>query len=291
MLRSMTGYGSSEVSSSGRRVRVEIRSVNQRFLDIQVRAPRMLFRIEDRIRRGVESVLNRGRVSVYIEWKDETAARAVAVDRSAARELTETLRGLKDELSLSGDVDVSVIASFPQLFEQPGDDPNADEVWGRVEPALAGALRDLVSMREAEGAKLEEEIRGRLGTIASGVETIEGGAAGAVAAAKERLGERIASLLDEVPVEESRLAQEIVLFAERSDFTEEIVRLRAHIDHARESIDSEAPAGKRLNFLVQEMHREANTIGSKNVDAELSSHVVALKEEIEKLREQVQNVE
>jgi len=290
VLRSMTGYGSFEVSGSGRRVRVEIRSVNQRFLDIQIRAPRTLFRVEDRIRRGVESVLSRGRVSVYVEWRDETTSRAV-VDRTAARELAETLRDLKDDLSLSGDVDVSVIASFPQLFEQPEGDPSADDVWEQVQPALEGALRDLVAMREAEGAKLEEEVRARLGLIGSGVETIVGEATGAVAAAKERLDERIRSLLDEIPVDEARLAQEIVVFAERSDFTEEIVRLRAHIGHALDSIDADAPSGKRLNFLVQEMHREANTIGSKNVDAGVSSHVVALKEEIEKLREQIQNIE
>ena len=161
MLRSMTGYGCSERTGEDRRVRVEVRSVNQRFLDVQIKAPRTMLRVEDRIRKLVESVLARGRVTVYIEWKS-AADESPSVDVQAARELIRQLRLLGEELAVPGDVNLSVVTRFPQIFAQGGDVSGADEVWSSLEPVVSEALSGLLAMREAEGAELGEELAGRL---------------------------------------------------------------------------------------------------------------------------------
>jgi uncharacterized protein (TIGR00255 family) len=287
----MTGYGSSERTDEERAVRVEIRSVNQRFLDVQVRSPRALLQVEDRIRSLVESSLSRGRVSVYIEWRT-AAESAPPVNLEAAHALVRQLRSLSEELSVPGEVNLDILSRFSQIFEGNGETEGADEVWEVLEPVVKDALERLVEMRETEGAKLGEELTERLGEIEGVVSKIEEVSPEASAMMRDRLTERLKSLLDgSVPIDETRLAQEVATAAERADFTEEVVRLKAHAGHARESLASEEPVGKRLNFIVQEMHREANTIGSKGGDLGITESVLTLKEEIEKLREQVQNVE
>jgi uncharacterized protein (TIGR00255 family) len=287
----MTGYGCSESAGEDRHIRVEMRSVNQRFLDVQIKAPRTMLQVEDRVRKSVESALARGRVTVYIEWKS-AADESPAVNVRAARELIRQLRMLGEELSVPGEIDLSVLTRFPQVFESSADAPGADEVWSALEPVVAEAIEGLVAMREAEGSELRAELEARLDAIDAIVTTLEGSSGDASAAAKERLESRIAALMEgSTPVDETRLAQEVAIAAERADFTEEIVRLRAHVAQSRECLSSDEPVGKRLNFLVQEMLREANTTGSKGGDIGVTGPVLSLKEEIEKLREQVQNVE
>jgi uncharacterized protein (TIGR00255 family) len=291
LLRSMTGYGGSERADGNRSVRVEVRSVNQRFLDVQVKAPRQLLAVEDRIRKAVESCISCGKVTVFIDWR-ESGESAVTLNASAARALVENLRRLKQELSIEGDVTMSTLAAFPQIIEAQNDAADADELWGFLSPAVDGALDGLVSMREAEGAELEAELRKRLDSIAGIVSSIEGRSGDVVLILKERVETKMRELLQGVAnVDESRIAQEAASAAERADFTEEMVRLRAHEAQAREALDRDEPTGKRLNFLVQEMHREANTMGSKTTDTDVSIDVVELKEEIEKFREQIQNIE
>lgn len=291
MLRSMTGYGGSERTVGERSVRVDVRSVNQRFLDVQIKAPRILLPVEDRIKKAVEARLDRGRVTVFIDWRDGGGA-TVALNLAAARSLVRELRELGKELSLSGDLDLSTLSAFPQIFESTEAGEQADELWAFIEPALTRSLDDLVAMREAEGRDLHVELRGRLDSIAAIVSSIEEAAPGVTSVLKEKVVTRIRELMDGVvPLDEARLVQEAAMAAERADFTEEVVRLRAHESQAAECLGSGEPSGKRLNFLVQEMHREANTIGSKTSDTDISVAVVALKEEIEKFREQVQNVE
>lgn len=287
----MTGYGCSERTGEERRVRVEVRSVNQRFLDVQIKAPRTMLQVEDRVRKLVESVLARGRVTVYIEWKSATEE-SPSVNINAAHELIRQLRLLGEELSLPGEVNLSVVTRFPQIFEQGGDPAGVDEVWSFLEPVLSEALGGLRAMREAEGTELGRELTGRLDAIDGIVTVLDESSAVAAEAMKERLTARISTLLDgSVPVDDTRLAQEVAIAAERADYTEEVVRLRAHASQSRECLSSDEPVGKRLNFLVQEMLREANTIGSKGGDIGVTGPVLSLKEEIEKLREQVQNVE
>jgi len=292
VLRSMTGYGSAERTVDGRCVRAEVRSVNQRFLDIQVKAPRLFLRIEDRIRRYLESHLQRGRVTVYMEWREEGESAAPAINRAAALALVNELRGLAGELGLSDDIDMAMLTRFPQLFEQADDDLEADRLWDVVAPVLEEAVDGLVAMREEEGRQLAAEFEERLELVGTLVAGIEEAAPRAAAALKEKMTERVNAFMgDGVEVDQARLAQELASAAERSDFTEEIVRLRAHVEHTKTTIAEDGASGKRLNFLVQEMHREANTIGSKNIDLDVAALDLSLKEEIEKLREQVQNVE
>jgi len=292
LLRSMTGYGSSERAGEGRRIRAELKSVNQRFLDVQVKAPRFLLQVEDRIRQLVESSLARGRVTVYIDWRADAENASPTVNAVAAERLVKELRHLRDELQLTGDVDLGVLSRFPQVFENDAATPEADEVWRALEPVLTPALKELLAMRVAEGAELLDDFNGRIAAIGTIVDEIEKSAPAAAEAARERVAERVRTIIAErVPVDEARIAQELAILAERSDFTEEIVRLKAHLTHVTQTLSSDEPVGKRLNFLVQELHREANTIGSKTGDVGISSTVVSLKEEIEKLREQVQNVE
>jgi uncharacterized protein (TIGR00255 family) len=288
----MTGYGSAERAVGGRRIRVEVRSVNQRFLDVQIKAPRLLLQIEDRIKKAIESAMARGRVSVYAEWHDSDAASCAAVNLTAARGLVESLRRLQNELSLPGDISVGLVASQPQILEVIEEVPSADDIWRDFAPALDAALADVVAMREREGAELARDFTARFDAVDGLVKTLEKAAPRAAAVEKARLAERVKSLMGEgLTVDEARLAQELAMAAERADYTEEVVRLKSHVTQSRHCLASGVPVGKRLNFLVQEMHREVNTVGSKNSDATVSAAVIALKEEVEKLREQVQNVE
>jgi uncharacterized protein (TIGR00255 family) len=292
MLRSMTGYGSSERTHGGLRLRVEIRSVNQRFLDLQIKGPRQFLQVEDRVRRSAEALLARGRVTVYIECRGEGEAAAPSVNAPAARRLVEELRLLASELGVPADIDIGVLSRFPQIFDTDSETPSADELWAVAAPVVEQALGELVAMREEEGRQILADLTRRLGVIDGVVGEIESTAPQATLALKERVQEKIRSLVDAtVQVDESRLAQEVAIAAERADFTEEVVRLKAHVAQARQSLDSDGPVGKKLNFLVQEMHREANTIASKTADLGVSKSVLLLKEEIEKVREQVQNVE
>ena len=292
MLRSMTGYGSAERAVGGRRIRVEVRSVNQRFLDVQIKAPRLLLQIEDRVKKAIEGAMARGRVSVYAEWHDSDAGSCTAVNLTAARGLVESLRRLQTELSLPGEVSVGLVASQPQIVEVIEEVPSADDIWRDFAPALAAALAEVVAMREREGSELARDFTARFDAVDGLVKTLEKAAPRAAAVEKARLAERVKSLMGEgLTVDEARLAQELAMAAERADYTEEVVRLKSHVTQSRHCLASGVPVGKRLNFLVQEMHREVNTVGSKNSDATVSAAVIALKEEVEKLREQVQNVE
>jgi uncharacterized protein (TIGR00255 family) len=292
VLRSMTGYGSAERTDGGLRVRVEIRSVNQRFLDLQIKGPRQFLQIEDRIRKTVEGALGRGRVTVYIESRDESEAAAPAVNMSVARKLMSDLRELASDLDLPGEVDVGVLSRFPQLLDTGGETPSADALWGVTGPAVEEAVRELVAMREREGREILVDLTERIDAIDRAVGEVESSAPEVTLALKERIAEKIRSLVEAtVPVDDARLAQEVAIAAERADYTEEVVRLKAHVGQVRQCFESDGPVGKRLNFLVQEMHREANTIGSKTADLGVSQSVLFLKEEIEKVREQVQNVE
>jgi uncharacterized protein (TIGR00255 family) len=291
LLRSMTGYGGSERTDGDRRIRIDIKSVNQRFLDLQIKAPRLLLPVEDRIRKAVQSRLARGRVTVFVDWRD-AGETAVALNPLAARKLVSDLRRLGEELSLPGDVDLRSLSAFPQIFDQDGESREADELWTALEPAVAEALDRLVTMREAEGRELHADLVSRLAAIESIVLGVEEAAPSVTEALREKVLTRIKALVDgAVQVDEARIAQEAAVAAERSDFAEEIVRLKAHVTQARECLASDESSGKRLNFLAQEMHREANTIGSKTSDVDISVTVVTLKEEVERFREQVQNVE
>lgn len=292
MLKSMTGFGRGEHTTPRAHYRVEVQAVNHRFVEVRARLPRRLARLEHQIQREVQHRFGRGRFEVHLsERLLAEPPRTIRVDRAAAREFVAAVRALQEELGLPGALSVEALASLRDLvgFEEPEEEAGA--VWEEIRPALEQAFADLEKMREKEGAALSAELRHRLGLLERGVAAILARAPGTVAAYRARLQERVAALAAGVPLDPGRLEQEVVLFADRADVTEEGARLGSHLAQFRDLLDAPGPQGRKLEFLLQEMHREVNTLGSKAADAAIAAEVVALKAELEKMREQLQNVE
>ena len=293
MIRSMTGYGSAEMLTPVRRFTVEMRSVNHRFSEILVRLPRDLSALEDRVRALVQSRVLRGRVDVTI-MREERGARPKTVrsDTDLARAYAQALRELADVLGVAGEIGLSHIVSLPDVVKVEEAREDVEVLWPDLSRAVEEAVIALVGMREAEGRRLAADLLTRLDHVEGFARVIEGRARVAAAEYAQRLRQRVAELLREVPVDEARLATEIVIFAERVDVSEEVTRLRSHLAQFREDVTNAAGAvGRRLEFVLQEMGREANTIGSKASDLEITRAVIGVKSELESLREQVQNVE
>jgi uncharacterized protein (TIGR00255 family) len=293
MIRSMTGFGSAEVITPAGRFRVEARAVNHRFAEVVVRLPRELAALEDRVRVLAQGRVLRGRVEVTI-IRDERAGRTRTVrsDVDLARAYVQALRELADALGVSGDVGLPVIAAFPDVLKIEESREDLEALWPLVQPAVEQALAALVGMREAEGRRLAPDLLARADRVEELLAQIEGRAPAVRADYAQRLRQRIAQLLGDVPVDEQRLAMEVAVFAERSDTSEEVTRLRSHLAQFRHDVTAGTGAvGRRLEFLVQEMFREATTIGAKANDVEIARAVIAIKGELESLREQVQNIE
>ena len=295
MIRSMTGYGDAERDSPAGRLRLEVKTVNHRFFNANVRTPHGFDRYEKAMTDVLKEHLPRGHVSVSLTL-DRSAAQgdgSAAVDLERARGYHQALQTLKDELVLSGEPDLAMISRFSDVFRA----PDADRTEGIEEEMLVELVTEAASacraMRESEGERLEEDLRGRLDAMATQLDVVEARAPERLVEHRDRLREAVRELAQQVEVDEERLAREVAYLAERWDINEEVVRFRSHIELFREALagDASEPVGKRLGFLVQEMHREANTIGSKANDSEISEAAVAIKEEIERLREQIENVE
>ncbi|MDZ7780056.1 MAG: YicC/YloC family endoribonuclease [Gemmatimonadota bacterium] len=295
MIRSMTGYGDAERESDEGLVRLEVRTVNHRFFNTSVKTPPGFDRFDKPIVDGLKCHLTRGHVSatLTIERNDSGPEADVRVDFDRARALKEALEELRDDLSVPGMVDLSMIMRFGELFR--GRESNRgstlEPAWVRSLAAeAAGAARE---MREDEGRRLERDLMDRVDAMEGLLDEVGARAPERLTAERDRLREAVAELTAQAEVDEDRLAREIAYLAERWDINEELVRFRSHIDLFRDALagDGSEPVGKRLGFLVQEMHREANTIGSKANDAAIAQASVGLKEEIERIREQVENVE
>ena len=294
MIRSMTGFGRSEQSGDTLVVTVEARSVNHRHLEIAVRLPGAFAGLDADVRRLVQGRLERGRVDVNVQVAplSSQSARTVRIDTALAQRYLEQARQLARDIGLTGDVDLGWVLGRPGVMEQ-ADAPAADPtvVWPLVAAALTGALDELLERRGAEGAALAVELRA-LGDALGGV-VVQMTARAPVAAARreERLRERMTALLAGTGVDESRVATEVAVWATKTDITEELARLRVHLDEFGLMLDKGGSVGRQLDFLIQEMNREVNTAGSKADDLELSQAGLAAKGLLEKIREQVQNLE
>ena len=292
MICSMTGYGAGESDLAGVRTVVELRSVNGRFCDIAVRLPKTLGSLEARVRAYVQDHVTRGNVSVSVRCDDgDTGAHGVRIDVEAGRKFCDALRQLKDQLGVSGDVSLEMVAAYPGLVTPEVDEADPAERWTAIEAALVKALDAFKDMKRNEGKALEADLRGRIEAILAILRSIEVRAPDRVADYRERLKNRLDELLEDGRIDPQRVAMEITLLAERTDVTEECVRLNAHCGAFLEALTADGSPGRRLNFLIQEMNREINTIGSKGNDTEISHSVIQAKEELEKVREQVQNIE
>lgn len=291
MVRSMTGFGRSEIEKDGVLLVTEIRSVNHKYCEISLRLPKWLTHFEASVRALLQRRILRGKLSVAVTWNGDGGSASLALAEDVADRYVRLLQALKARYNLSDEIDLKTLVSFPDLLS-PERTPVDDEAsWKLVEEGVSKAIDDVISMKDAEGASLKEELKNRALGLLEHVETIQARAPLRVQEARDKLRTRIADLLQGGEVPEERLALEVVIFADKLDCTEECVRLRAHVKHFVTLLDSDELAGRKLNFLLQEMNREANTMGAKALDVEIVNHVVSVKDEIEKLREQVQNVE
>jgi uncharacterized protein (TIGR00255 family) len=292
-MKSMTGYGRGTVSADDFSVSVDLKTVNNRFLDIHLRVGTEWSSLEAIIKRRVSSRLSRGRVDVAVSV-ERTTQTAYELNRPLIAGYVAALRQMQQDFGIGGDIDINVLARIPGALQPAKSGPD-ERIGTALEQALDQGLDELEKMRQQEGEALRVELRERVERIESLVPTIESAAAGLADAYRQRLQKRIAELLNRggqvVEIDPARLAQEVAYLADRSDVSEEMVRLRSHLSQFQEALDAQGETGKMLDFLLQELNREANTTLSKSTDLTIKEAGLAIKAEVEKLREQVQNVE
>ena len=292
MVKSMTGYGRARQTLHGRDITVEVRSVNNRYLDCTVKVPRTYIFAEDAVKSRVQKAVSRGKVDVFITI-DATAAdeTVVAVNEPLARGYYEALTKIRDMFSLEGELTAAVLAKFPDVLTVTKAEEDLESVAGDICAVLDEALEAYNAMRAVEGEKLCEDIAGRVATIETVVGKVEERSPQTVAAYREKLTARMQEVLQSTTIDESRILTEAAIFADKIAVDEETVRLRSHIAQLRAMLKSDQPVGRKLDFLIQEVNRECNTIGSKCNDLTIAQDVVNMKAEVEKIREQVQNIE
>ena len=292
MLKSMTGFGKRQVAWGGSTIVAEVRSVNHRYREVVTRLPKGLMGLEEELKGLVYQRCHRGRIDLSVVMTgDRETPKLLKVDLPVAKHYYRVLRELRQDLKLNGSIDVAFLASFREIFsvgESPIGEGQTDKVIKRL---VAGAVRDMEKMRHREGRTLLRDIRYRLGEVRRAHGLIQRRLPQVVRGYFQRMKARVEQLVGKEPFDESRLNQELAMFADRCDITEELTRLESHVSQFETMARGSEPVGRKLDFLLQEMGREVNTIGSKANDAEISNYVVQVKSELEKIREQVQNVE
>jgi uncharacterized protein (TIGR00255 family) len=288
----MTGFGRGEAANENASAEVEIRSVNNRFCDVSVRLPRYLGAYEYEIQQIVRQSVGRGKINVHVRVEQKATSQSrIQIDTESAKAHRAMLDELRETTGVNEDVRLEHVLSFSDIFTQNDEDDNVQGSWAAAQQALTAALKEFSDMRLGEGKVLADDLKDRLGLMSQALSEIEARAPERVEEAIERLRTRITSLMEDAAVDETRLATEVALLADRFDITEECVRLRSHLTVFQEALDGTESPGRKLNFLTQEMHREVNTIGSKANDFSISNQSVILKEELERIREQVQNIQ
>lgn len=292
MIKSMTGFGRGEKRDNGKEFIVEIKAVNHRYCDIYVKMPRQISFLEDRVREVVSRSISRGKVDVFITYENYGEnSKKVVFDEALAKAYTDAIWRMKEKLGLAEDVSVSLVSRFPDVLRVEEEEDDAEELWKLLHDAVRDALDALIEMREKEGRELKKNVLEKAEYIEKVLKNIENCAPLVVSDYKKRLENRIKELVDQQTIDESRIAMEVAIFADRCSIDEELVRLGSHIGQLRETFELEQPVGRKLDFLLQEMNREINTIGSKASDLEITKYVVEIKSELEKIREQIQNIE
>ena len=292
MIRSMTGYGRAEVLVNGRNILVEIRSVNHRYFEFSCRSPRAYGFLESRLKTYLQGKLSRGKVDVNVSIQTvEGSSASVQVNRELAASYVQALRALEEPLGLRDDLSLSVISRFSDIFTVNEETEDEDAVWADVLQVADEATGRFVQMRETEGAKMKEDVESRLDFILQAVEQVEARSPKTVEEYRARLYNKMSEVLGNTQIDEQRILTEAALHAEKIAVSEETVRLRSHVGQFRAILAQGGPVGRKLDFLIQECNRETNTIGSKAQDIEIARIVVDIKSEIEKIREQIQNIE
>lgn len=292
MIKSMTGYGSAKDTAEGLEITVELKSVNNRYLDTSVRLPRSFIFAEDAVKSAVQSHISRGKVDVFVTVDSSAAGdMSVKVNEALLKGYIEAIGHISEEYSLENDLTAMSVARFPDVLSVEKKDMDADEIAAAISEITEKALRDFDEMRIREGEKLRDDVLSRLETIDLLVKTVEEKAPETVKEYRARLEQKMAEVLGTSGIDESRILTEAAIFADHIAVDEETVRLRSHMSQLRTMINGNSPIGRKIDFLVQEFNREANTIGSKCQNSEIAHVVVDLKSEIEKIREQIQNIE
>lgn len=293
MLKSMTGFGRAIYDNGKRSFTIELKSVNHRYLDINVKLPRSLVSLEDKIRKEAQQKLKRGKVDIFITqnvYNDDDYD--VKLNKNLADSYYRCLRKIKESYDVKDDISVSLISKFPDIISIEQKEENYDEIWNEILIPFKEALNSLIDMREKEGAKLKEDIENKCDIVAKNVCFIEERASYVVEEYRMKLNERIKELLGEnKEIDESRISMEVAIFADKACIDEEIVRLKSHISQLKDTLQNDEPIGRKLDFIVQEMNRETNTIASKSSNIDIVHSVLDIKNDIEKIREQIQNIE
>ena len=293
MAISMTGFGRGEYKDDNYQFLVECKTINHKYADINIRLPRKLSFLEDKARILVKDYIKRGRVDLYIKL-DLLGSEDVNLkfDEALATQYVSILKQIKDKFDLVDDISVMNIAKFPDVIKTEEKEDDEDKLWSMLKVALENALLKLKEMRSEEGKKLAEDIQNRCDLLKNYIEDIEKYSYNVVIDYKEKLKNRISDMLEDPSIiDESRLAQEVAIYADKSSITEEIVRFKSHIEQLKNTVVKNESIGRKIDFLIKEMNRETNTIGSKSSDLNITNLVVEVKSELEKIREQIQNIE
>lgn len=290
MALSMTGFGATEGDLGGRRLRVEIRTVNHRYFNLAARLPSELAAVEGELREALRTTFERGHLTVSVRWVEDGALTA-GIDWSRAEAVVASLKALRDRFDLGGEVTVELVARQADVLGIRREGEGEALPWGGLAPVVAAAAAECRASRAREGAVLTAEIAQRVASIRAAADRVAAQAPARVTRERDRLRTSVTQLLDGIAMDEQRVAQEIAVLADRLDITEELVRLRAHLDVTDAALAEGLPVGKRLGFIAQELGREVNTIGSKANDAVIAHEVVGMKGELEKIREQLENLE
>lgn len=293
MIRSMTSFGRSNSEEGKKRVfTVEMKSVNSRYLDVNIRMPKSIISLEEEIRKMISNSLNRGKVDVFINIKNYNEGAGVPkVDINLAQGYLQCLKEIEEKLNIKNDISVMQIARFPEVITMIEEEDKIDEIWEELKPLISSSLDMMINMREVEGEKLKEDILIKINQIEELVYKVEEFADSIPKVFKQKIEERLKDLLGNVEVDENRIATEVCILADKATVDEEIIRLNSHINQVRETLKLNEPIGRKLDFIVQEMNRETNTIGSKSSDIKMTNIVIDIKNILEKIREQVQNIE
>lgn len=293
MAKSMTGFGMGKYKDDKYNISVECKTINHKYLDVNPRLPRKVSFLEDRLRQLVKDYISRGRVDMFIKFDTVSSSGAKLVyDEDLAKQYFEILKRIKDGFDLKQEINPVEISKFPEIVSVTEAEDDEEILWNALREASEKALMSLSNMRKEEGTKLEKDIIERSNLLEKYIDDVERFSDTVVEDYRSRLNQRIGEILENPAlVDEARLAQEVAIYADKSSITEEIVRFRSHINQLRNTIVNDDSIGRKLDFLIQEMNREVNTIGSKSSAIDITNLVIQIKAELEKIREQVQNIE
>ena len=292
MLKSMTGFGRCEMATDEYKISVEMKAVNHRYLDLSIKMPKKFNYFEAAIRAQLKKYIQRGKIDVFISYEDYTDEKmSLKYNRSLAGEYMDYFRQMADELGIPNDATVMRLARCPEVFTMEQVPEDEEHMWQILEKAIGEAAEKFVETRTREGENLKQDLLGKLDYMVTLVDQIEERSPKIVEEYRAKLEDKVKELLEDVQIDESRIAAEVILFADKICTDEEVVRLKSHIQHMRSTFEEKEGIGRKLDFIAQEMNREANTILSKANDLEVSNLAIELKTEIEKIREQIQNIE